>query len=133
LRIGRTGEAEALLRHALPILERELGPEHPEVAGAWNNLAGTLADLDEAARAYERALRIKEQTLGPDHPALAITLNNLGVNARRRDRPAEAEAYYRRALAILECRVEPGHPNLELARKNLEKLLAGKIGDGTAV
>jgi len=131
--LGRTGEAEALLRHALPILERELGPEHPEVAGAWNNLAGTLADLDEAARAYERALRIKEQTLGPDHPALAITLNNLGVNARRRDRPAEAEAYYRRALAILEGRVEPGHPNLELARKNLEKLLAGKIGDGTAV
>ena len=124
--LGRVDEAEALLRHALPILERELGPDHPEVAGAWNNLAGTLGDLEEAATAYHRALAAKERTLGPEHPALAITLNNLGVNARRRDRPAEAEAYYRRALEILEGRVAADHPNLELTRRNLERLSAGK-------
>jgi tetratricopeptide (TPR) repeat protein len=130
--LGRIEEAEGLLRHALPILELELGPDHPEVAGAWNNLAGTLADPQEAAAAYERALAAKERTLGPDHPALAITLNNLGVNARRRGRPADAEAYYRRALAILEGRVEPGHPNLELTRRNLDRLL-GKTEDAAAV
>ena len=124
--LGRLDEAEALLRHALPILERELGPDHPEVAGAWNNLGGTLADLDEATAAYECALAAKERTLGPAHPALAITLNNLGVNARRRGRAEEAEAYYRRALEILEGRVEGDHPNLELARRNLDRLLAGK-------
>jgi tetratricopeptide (TPR) repeat protein len=124
--LGRVEEAEALLRHALPILERELGPDHPEVAGAWNNLAGTLAELDEAAVAYRHALAAKERTLGPEHPSLAITLNNLGVNARRRGELEEAEGFYRRALGILEGRVEGDHPNLELTRRNLERLLAGK-------
>jgi tetratricopeptide (TPR) repeat protein len=121
--LGRDEEAEALLRHALPILERELGADHPEVAGAWNNLGSALTDLDAAAEAYRRALEAKERTLGPDHPSLAITLNNLAVNARRRGATDEAEALYRRALAILEGRVEPDHPNLELTRRNLERLL----------
>lgn len=131
--LGRNTEAEALLRHALPILERELGPDHPEVAGAWNNLAAAVSDLREAAAAYHRALAAKERTLGPEHPALAITLNNLGVNARRRGEHGEAEAFYRRAIAILDGRVEPDHPNLELARRNLGRLLAGKSGGGTPV
>jgi tetratricopeptide (TPR) repeat protein len=121
--LGRDDEAEALLRHALPILDRELGPDHPEVAGAWNNLGSTLADLDEAAVAYRRAFEAKERMLGPEHPSLAITLNNLAVNARRRGALDEAEGLYRRALAILDGRVEPDHPNLELTRRNLGRLL----------
>lgn len=131
--LGHVDEAQALLRHALPILEGELGPQHPEVAGAWNNLAGTLADPEEAAAAYRRALDIKEHTLGPEHPSLAITLNNLGVNARRRGRAEEAESYYRRALEILERRVEADHPTLELTRRNLERLAAGKTEDAPRV
>jgi tetratricopeptide (TPR) repeat protein len=120
--LGRDEEAEGLLRHALPIMVAELGPDHPEAAGAWNNLASTLADLDAAADAYGKALEAKERMLGPDHPSLAITLNNLGVNARKRGRDDEAEAYYRRALAILEERVDAAHPNLALTRRNLERL-----------
>lgn len=132
--LGRNEEAERLLRHALEVLTRELGPDHPEVAGAWNNLASTLSDLDEAAAAYSRALEAKERTLGKMHPALAITLNNLAVNARKRGRVDEAERLYRRALEILEGRVEPDHPNLELTRRNLERLLEErKKTDGAAV
>jgi tetratricopeptide (TPR) repeat protein len=104
--LGQDAEAEALLRHAIEILERELGAGHPETAAAWNNLAGVLDDPDAAAEAYRRALAAKEVALGADHPSLAITLNNLGVNARRRGRDGEAEAFYRRAIAILESRVE---------------------------
>ncbi len=132
--LGRDDEAEALLRHAIPILERDLGPDHPEVAGAWNNLGSALSDLDAAAAAYRHALSAKERVLGPEHPALAITLNNLAVNARRRGEPAEAELIYLRALGILEGRVEPDHPNLVLTRRNLQRLLDdGKKNHGSTV
>jgi tetratricopeptide (TPR) repeat protein len=132
--LGRDDEAEALLRHAIPILQQALGPDHPEVASAWNNLGSTLADLDEAADAYRTALAAKERVLGAEHPALAITLNNLAVNARRRGEPGEAEEIYLRALAILESRVDPGHPNLALTRRNLERLREeGKKSEGSTV
>jgi Tfp pilus assembly protein PilF len=132
--LGRDDEAEALLRHAITILKESLGPDHPEVASAWNNLGSTLADLDEAAAAYRTALAAKERLLGAEHPALAITLNNLAVNARRRGEPGEAEEIYLRALAILEGRVDPSHPNLALTRRNLERLREeGKKSQGSTV
>jgi tetratricopeptide (TPR) repeat protein len=132
--LGRDDEARALLEHAIPVLSRELGDQHPEVAAAWSNLAATLPDLDAAAAAYRRALAAKEAALGPEHPSVAITLNNLGVNARRRGRGDEAEALYRRALEILEPRVDADHPNLALTRRNLARLLEErKTMDGTAV
>jgi tetratricopeptide (TPR) repeat protein len=132
--LGRDDEAEALLRHALPILERELGAGHPEVAGAWNNLGSTLQDDDAAVDAYRRALAAKEEALGADHPSVAITLNNLAVKERRRGRLEEAEELYRRALGILERRVDADHPNLLLTRRNLERVVEErKKRDGQAV
>jgi tetratricopeptide (TPR) repeat protein len=132
--LGRDEEAEALLRHALPILERELGAGHPEVAGAWNNLGSTLQDDDAAVDAYRRALAAKEEALGADHPSVAITLNNLAVKERRRGRLEEAEELYRRALGILERRVDADHPNLLLTRRNLERVVEErKKRDGRAV
>jgi tetratricopeptide (TPR) repeat protein len=132
--LGRDEEAEALLRAAIPALEQALGPDHPEVAGAWNNLGSTLADPDEAAAAYRTALAAKERVLGAEHPALAITLNNLAVNARRRGELGEAEEIYVRALRILESRVEADHPTLALTRRNLERLRSeGKKGEGSKV
>lgn len=132
--LGRDDEAEALLRRVIPILERAMGPDHPEVAGAWNNLGSTLADLDDAAAAYRTALAAKERVLGAEHPALAITLNNLAVNARRRGELGEAEAIYLRALRILEGRVDADHPNLALTRRNLEHLRSErKKGQGSKV
>src|SRR4051794_19657796 len=131
--LGRDDATRALLEHAIPILEANLGDDHPEVAGAWNNL-GSALEGDDAAEAYRRALAAKERSLGPEHPALAITLNNLAINARRRGAFDEAEAYYVRALAILETRVEPDHPNLLLTRRNYEKLKSErKKVDGSAV
>src|SRR5439155_23431868 len=124
--LGRDDEAERLLRHAIDVLEETFGPKHPEVAGAWNNLAAVLqkrGDYEEADDAYRRALTAKELLLGREHPSVGITLNNLAVNARKRGRSDEAEALYRRALSILDGRVEPDHPNLLLTRRNYAKLL----------
>jgi tetratricopeptide (TPR) repeat protein len=124
--LGRDGEAAVLLRHALPILERELGAVHPEVGAAWSNLASVLEQDEEATVALRRALAAKEASLGPGHPSVAITLNNLGVRARRRGDLDEAERHYRRALAILEDTLAPDHPNVVVTRRNLDRVVGGK-------
>jgi tetratricopeptide (TPR) repeat protein len=90
--LGRNDEAERLLRHAIEVLEQTFGPKHPEVAGAWNNLAAVLqkrGDYAEADDAYGRALAAKELLLGREHPSVGITLPRDG--ARRRDRRARDE------------------------------------------
>jgi len=70
---GRLQEARAALEQARGILERRLGPDHPEVAWTWNHLGDVryrLGDLDGARVAYEQAVSIRAATLPPDHPGL---------------------------------------------------------------
>ena len=74
-------EAEPLLRRALAIRERTLGPEHPDFATALNHL-GLLYQVTgryaEAEPLHKRAIAIRERALGPEHPDLAISLDILG-------------------------------------------------------
>ena len=66
---GDLAGAEPLLRSALEIAERDLGPEHPDTAGSLNNLASLLESKEDYASAellYRRALAIAEKTLGQD-------------------------------------------------------------------
>ena len=59
---------------ALAIRQQTLGPQHPDVASSYNNLATVLykqGDLKQAKEYHERALAIRQQTLGPQHPDVA--------------------------------------------------------------
>lgn len=70
---GRLHEAQAALEEARGILERHLGPDHPEVAWTLHHLGHVrhrLGDLDGARAAYERAVRIRAAALPPEHPDL---------------------------------------------------------------
>jgi hypothetical protein len=63
-----------------PLAENHLGPEHPNVATAVNNLGGVLkalGDLPAARQAFQRALAIFEKYLPPDHPNIKIVRGNL--------------------------------------------------------
>ena len=67
---GRHKEAAELLRHALSAYERALGPEHYEVAGVLQNLAGVTeraGDPAKAAALRARAQRIRRRVLGHTH------------------------------------------------------------------
>lgn len=67
---GRHREAAATLRHALSVYERVLGPNHYEVAGVLQNLAGVAeraGEPEQAAALRARALRIRRTVLGHTH------------------------------------------------------------------
>jgi tetratricopeptide (TPR) repeat protein len=64
---GRHREAAATLRHALSVYERVLGPDHYELAGVLQNLAGVAeraGEPEQAAALRSRALRIRRRVLG---------------------------------------------------------------------
>ncbi len=67
---GRQKEAATTLRHALSVYERVLGPDHYEVAGVLENLAGVAeraAEPEQAAALRARAQRIRRTVLGHSH------------------------------------------------------------------
>ncbi len=119
---GRYDDAEPLLKRALKIRERALGPYHPDVATCLNNLGSlyhTEARYRDAEPLYKRALRIWEKALGPYHPDVAACLNNLGELYSRQGRYEAAELSLRRALSIVEKSPEPDLRNLALSLSNL--------------
>jgi tetratricopeptide (TPR) repeat protein/nucleoside phosphorylase len=115
-------EAEQLLRRALAIGEKFLGPEHRQVSHTLQQLALVLQDLgqqEEAEALLRRALEIGEKTLGPEHFEVAAALNNLAVLLCATQRHEEAEPLLRRALEIGEKTLGPEHPNVVAGRMNV--------------
>jgi CHAT domain-containing protein/tetratricopeptide (TPR) repeat protein len=128
-RAGRYAEAIPLVQQALAIYEKALGPDHPDVATAVNNLA-LLYDKQgrtaEAEPLYKRALPIYEKAFGPDHPDVAASLNNLTALYRNQGRYAEAEPLIKRALAIDQKALGPDHPDVATDLSNLAYLYDGQ-------
>jgi hypothetical protein len=79
---------------------KRLGPDHPDVAASFNNLAQLYTDQGRYADdepLYTPALGIREKALGPDHPDVTLSLNNLAVLYRDQGRYPKDED---RALAL---------------------------------
>jgi tetratricopeptide (TPR) repeat protein len=100
---GKSGEAEALYRRALALLEKARGGDHAQVAMARLGLADFLAGqgrYTEAEPDYRRALSSLEQSLGPTHLIVATVLERYAVLLRLTQRSTEAEQAESRARAI---------------------------------
>jgi CHAT domain-containing protein/Tfp pilus assembly protein PilF len=119
---GRYADAEPLLKRALAIYEKALGPDHLDVGTSLNNLAflyyaqGHYADAEPL---FKRALAIREKALGPDDPDVATSLSNLAELYTEQGRYADAEPLLKRALAIREKALGPNHPDVALSLNNL--------------
>ena len=80
-----------------------VGPNAPELASSYNNLAviqRQLGKLDEAEANYDKALTIRIPVLGREHPETADTLNNLAALLLNRGRYGEAAAAFEEVSAI---------------------------------
>lgn len=112
---GKYREAEVLLRKALSRAERTLGPEHPDLAVALNDLAVCykyLARFLEAGPLYQRALRITERAHGPDHPDVATIYHNLGGLEHAAGNGARGEPFARASVRIRTRALGPRHPDV---------------------
>jgi tetratricopeptide (TPR) repeat protein len=124
-RSGRGAEAEALFKKSISILERTVGPMHPDLAKGLNNLAELYRSENretEAEPIHRRILAIRERTLGPDHWEVAKSLNNLALIYHAQKQYAAAEAFYRRAISIWEKTPSPDPSDLAKILNNLATL-----------
>jgi tetratricopeptide (TPR) repeat protein len=109
-------QADALLREALALQEKALGPNHPEVGTTLNNLGSELlakGKLLEAETVQRRSLRILEATLGPRHVRTGLSASNLGDILAAAGKPAGA--FYEQAWMIFNAQLGPRHPWTEEA------------------
>lgn len=101
------------LERALQLKEKEVSPDHPEVAMVRSTLAnayffvGRVADSHEA---FSRALSTREKLFGAQSPRLIVTLNNFGDTLSKVGRHEEALAMVARAAVIAKKAYPAGHP-----------------------
>lgn len=110
--LGRPDESVDAYAEAAELLERGLGPDHPDVATVSYNLGRSLRDLgrlDEARAHLDRALDIRTSTYGPDHPELVSTLQAVGNLDRRAGRLEKSLELLRRATDISSATFGPEH------------------------
>ncbi|KAJ5527190.1 Tetratricopeptide-like helical [Penicillium frequentans] len=98
---GRYDEAEIILADCLKVLERDLGPHHPDTLSSVSHLGSVLeqqGQYEEAEAMHRRALEGREKALGPEHPDTLSSFNNLGLVLEQKGQYEEAEAMHHRAL-----------------------------------
>jgi tetratricopeptide (TPR) repeat protein/CHAT domain-containing protein len=106
---GKYADAEAPLRRALEIREKNAGANGDAVVLALNNLAAVLnseGKFPEAEPLFRRAISIQEKKLGADNPKLAGPLSNLASLYADQGQYAEAGPLYRAALKLLSAATE---------------------------
>jgi len=79
---GRYPDAERLLREAIALQRRVLGPEHPDTALSMAVLTRALraqAKLAEAEQLQRETLAIQLRALGPENPNTLRSMSGLAV------------------------------------------------------
>ena len=102
-----------------------LGPEHPDTAETYNNLAIVYYNMGDCAQAlafYQKALDIREKKLGLEHPDTATTYNNLAGVYFEKGNYALALTLIEKALNIAEKALGPDHPDTLQAKRNLNRI-----------
>jgi eukaryotic-like serine/threonine-protein kinase len=109
----RWGKREEALNHALAsldIVERAVGPNHPQVADVLNNLGAIYESLnrqDDRRAAYLRALAIVEKL--PEYHSTPTLLNNLGNLEASAGHLELAIQYHEKALLLRKDTLGPTH------------------------
>lgn len=120
--MGAYEPAKVLHERSLDILEKTLGPDHPDVATILNNLAlvhESMGAYEEAKVLHKRSLEIEENAQGPDHPNVATTLTNLASVHLDTGAYEDAKVLYERALAIRRKALGPDHPDVGVSLTGL--------------
>jgi len=135
---GDTTNAIVFYEKALAAREKNLGPDHLEVANTLNTLGAAYAQVqryDDADRAFRRALAIRREKLGENNLLTGQSVNNLALLCAARGNLAEAEQLYPEAIEIIENAPDSSRADLIRALDNYAALLddAGRSDDAAGV
>jgi CHAT domain-containing protein len=122
---GAFDEALQHAERALPLVIREFGAEHEQVAIQTYTLAlisERLGNLVNAERYYTQSLRLREKVYGQESPAVAMGLESLGNIHVRQKRLDAAEPLFQRALKIRQDAIGPNHAFSATGHANLGSL-----------
>jgi serine/threonine-protein kinase len=100
---GRYQEAEVMLRDAVAMIERSVGPQHPRVSALLVSLAlvrSAAGRRSDAEADLRRALAIVDQA-GGRQESVAVTAALLAGLVARRGDTVESAALFDRAASIL--------------------------------
>lgn len=123
---GRMDEAEPLLREALDLRLKLLGPDHGDTRTTRHQLAILLesrGETQDAMELYRDALRHREETLGRNHRDLIPHLMNLAALLKADNALDAARPLYHRALQIAERQYGNAHPTTAACVDNLAGVL----------
>ncbi|MEM6295573.1 MAG: serine/threonine-protein kinase [Myxococcota bacterium] len=119
---GELEAARSTLESAVRAFEAALGPEHPRICDALNNLGAVAfarGDFDEALEAFERVAKVRAAAHGADHPTVAAASNNLAVGYAQRGERRMARDTHGRVLQIYEATLGADHPETAKTHANL--------------
>ena len=112
------------LEQSLETRQRELGPDHPDLAAdlrALGRLAHELGEFEDAQALLHRALALFTESVGAEHLETATTINHIGLVLHGLDTAANeihdldaAANCFNRALALDEQAF--GHDHINVAR-----------------
>lgn len=124
-KLGRFEEAIVAYDGARRIFERRLGRNHPQVAGAYMNLANGLAGAgrqEESLAATEMALRLVGRLMGPDNDLMAGLYQNKAVSLVSLARYSDALDALDRAEAIYLEKDGPESPKIADVFRNRSRV-----------
>jgi serine/threonine protein kinase/uncharacterized protein HemY len=118
--MGKSVEAEPLLRQIVDDVTRLYGDVHPMVGVAYTNLGNALSDIPEkfgaAEQAYLKAIDIVSQTKGPQHQEIATAHNNLGALYLKTQEWQRAADAYAKSIALRSTLLGERHPDTASTR-----------------
>ena len=132
---GHQSQSEDLYKRALTIYEKQLGPDHPNVADTLGRLSQLYSDqglYGDAEPPLKRSLAIYEKVFGQENLSVATSMSDLGLLYVYQGRGPEAEPLLKQSLAIREKALGPDHPQLASAMYRVAYLYEAESRDPEA-
>lgn len=124
--MGRYKEAKPLYEQVMNLKKNAFGERHPNYAGAVNNYAGLLTDLNEfelAESLYLQALQIYDNSLGKEHYNYVNSKFSLGKLYQKYGDYSKAELIYQETIPQKKALLGDTHPDYAASLTNLAVLL----------